>query len=116
MTQNIQKRIIFNIIKQEAIKRRDLLHLLSTAFSTDFPGITDRIMRKLIEEMVNKDGYNVQSSNEGYSAITNSNQVEDAKLYLKKKAFSLFKRATNIHKNFYGNNAQLSIEEFLQKT
>ncbi|MGR3177803.1 MAG: hypothetical protein ACUZ8E_07075 [Candidatus Anammoxibacter sp.] len=108
------KKTIYDIIeKNSPIKREKLLRLININWSGN---VSDRRMRHTIKEMIKKDKCKIQSSHKGYSVISSSDQAEAAILYLKKKGWALFERASNIHRNYYGNNAQLSIEEFLQKT
>lgn len=109
------KKTIFNIIeKHSPIKRKNLLMRLRIVHGYN---ITDRQMRRTIEEMITEDGYLIASGEQGYYIIHNSTQLADAQKYLRAKAFPLFHRASKLHANFFkGENAQLSIEEFLQKT
>lgn len=117
------KKLIFEIIeKHSPIKREALLERVRIAMELIFVRtgekhyMTDRRMRHLIKEMIKKDKCKIQSSHKGYSVISSSDQAEAAILYLKKKGWALFERASNIHRNYYGDNAQLAIQEFLQKS
>lgn len=116
MTQNQQiKKAIFEIIERRTITRSSLLASLQAVYL--FGDLTDRIMRKLIEQMVNEDGYLIASSGKGYNLITNSAQLLEAQKYLKNKAFPLFLRANKLHANFFKDSSpQLSIDEFMHKT
>ena len=111
------KKLIYEIIeKNSPIKREPLLAELQHGHYSMFHKMSDRRLRHLIKEMIKKDKCKIQSSHKGYSVISSSDQAEAAILYLKKKGWALFERASNIHRNYYGNNAQLSIKEFLQKS
>lgn len=118
------KKTIFNIIeKHSLIKRAELLKKIHAEIFLQDIGtpindyISDRQMRRTIEEMITEDGYLIASGEQGYYIIHNSTQLADAQKYLRAKAFPLFNRASKLHASFFkGENAQLSIEEFLQKT
>lgn len=105
------KKSIANIIQGDdnGIKRHQLLaSLVHSGYS-----ITDRKMRALVEELINEDGFAIESSEDGYRIIKNAEQLKIAIKYLKNKAFPLFERANNLKKNFYNDKSvQLSFEEF----
>ena len=108
---NVIKKKIAEIIQNNdaGIKRHQLLALLiQNGYS-----IPDRKMRALVEELINEDGFAIESSEDGYRIIKNSEQLKTAIKYLKNKAFPLFERANNLKKNFYNDKSvQLSFEEF----
>lgn len=112
------KKIIFEIIeKHSPIKREKLLAELQHGHYSMFHKMSDRKMRRTIEEMITQDGYLIASGEKGYYIIRNSGHLLDAQRYLTAKAYPLFNRASSLHASFFkGENAQLSIEEFLQKS
>lgn len=93
----------------EGIKRHQLLSLLS---QKGYP-MADRKLRSFVEDLINSDGYAIESSEDGYRMIHTAEQLRTAIKYLKNKAFPLFERANNMQKNFYRDRSrQLSFEEF----
>lgn len=109
--QNIVKKKIYDLIKNtnESVKRDKIIaDLLKLGYD-----IPERKVRSLIEELINKDGLAIQSSETGYQLIQDSEQLMEAIKYLKNKAFPLFERANNLKKNFYNDKSiQLSFEDF----
>lgn len=73
--------------------------------------LTDRILRKHVENLITDEKYCIQSSERGYSLITTPEDLEAAKKYLKAKAFSLLSRADCLESNFRINklNTQLTL-------
>lgn len=107
----ILKTKISNLIKgaDGSIKRDQIITVL-TKEGYETP---ERKVRQIIEQLINEDGYAIQSSEDGYQLITNAEQLKTAIKYLKNKAFPLFERANNLKKNFYKDKSiQLSFEEF----
>lgn len=90
--------------KNHPIKRKELLFELRLIF----PDITDRQMRKEIEEMIIKDGYCISSSEKGYQFIKNRQQLEDAKKYLFSKCEAIAIRKNCLERNF----REIKTEEF----
>lgn len=92
------------------IKRKVLLMTLQQLY----PDLTDRIMRLKVAELI-QDGKCIASGNNGYSIIENMTDLENAMTYLKSKAFPLFKRAKDLHKNFTKDKGlQLSFTDFFE--
>lgn len=90
------------------VKRRELLSYLREQMKD--PRLTDRAMRKAIEEMVVDDGYLIQSSSTGYTLITSEEQMEEVKEYLSKKA-----QAIAVRKNVLISNWNKRQEEEQKK-
>lgn len=86
---------ILRIITGQSVKRANLLKLLKE----EGHQITDRILRKTVEEMVTKDGYCISSSDKGYHLIASQEEFEKSVSYLESKA-----RAIAIRKNSLINN------------
>jgi hypothetical protein len=79
----------------QSVKRKELLaHLHSLGVETN-----DRQMRIEVENLV-KEGFCISSSSNGYKMIRTVEDLQEAKRYLAKKAFPLFKRIDQLEKNF----------------
>ncbi len=91
------KKIIYDIIERHSpIKRRDLLIKLR-AFHHVY--ITDRKMRILISELI-ADGECIQSSEKGYSIISNIEQLREAINYMKRKSRAISIRGNTLLSNY----------------
>jgi len=91
------KQTIYEIIEQHSpIKRRDLLFRLKNGHGFD---ITDRKMRILISELI-ADGECIQSSEKGYSLITNIEQLREAINYMKRKSRAISIRGNTLLSNY----------------
>lgn len=90
---------IYNYLKSNPtpVKRRDLLVHIRIVMGAH---ITDRLMRKTIEQMILADGYTIQSSEKGYSLITTEQQLFESMKYLESKAESIAIRKNCLLKNF----------------
>lgn len=101
---------IYNIIRQlSPIKRKDLLDVLKLVH----PDLTDRQMRKEINQMITTDGYCIQSSNLGYSVIRNIDDLKNAMEYLKAKSKPIAIRANCLLHNFnrkFQANEQITMD------
>jgi agmatine/peptidylarginine deiminase len=73
-------------------------------------------MRKLIEEMVEKDGHVIESNEKGYSMITSQEQFIAAKKYLNKKSMALLMREYNLNRNWLRKTAPLIVNQQNQLT
>lgn len=87
---------ILKYLSEKPIKRRDLLYLLRQ----EQPDLSDRAMRKEIELMVTEHGYCIESSEKGYTLITDLAGLDRALTYLDKKAASIAIRKNYLVKNF----------------
>lgn len=91
---------IYNYLKAAGgpVKRPELLHAVRVNANDLY--ISDRAMRKSIEEMVIKDGYIIQSSEKGYQLIQTEEQLMEAMDYLTNKAESISIRKNCLLRNF----------------
>jgi hypothetical protein len=108
----MKDKILELLMMQGFTKRKQLLQELQLSGFK----VSDRQMRFCIESMIANDGYCIQSCEKGYRLITQYTELEDAISYLKKKAYPLFERANNLHKNFNKDkfNSQLTFETFFR--
>ncbi|MEK6879596.1 MAG: hypothetical protein AABY22_08315 [Nanoarchaeota archaeon] len=90
---------IYNYLKSnpKPVKRRELLVHIRVIMGAH---ITDRLMRKTIEQMILVDGYTIQSSEKGYSLITTEQQLFESMKYLESKAESIAIRKNCLLRNF----------------
>jgi hypothetical protein len=89
-----------------AVKRRVLLSYLRL----HFPDISDRAMRKEIEEMI-RNGHLISSSESGYSIIDSKEKLDKAVSYLDAKAEAIAIRKNTLIKNW--NSIQLTFNKTL---
>ena len=91
------KKIIYDIIeKHSPIKRKDLLFRLGYYYHIN---LTDRKMRLLISELI-ADGECIQSSEKGYSVISNIEQLREAINYMKRKSRAISIRGNTLLSNY----------------
>lgn len=94
---------IFSIIKESDIKRKALLDRLGNQ-------VADRVLRKIIEQMI-EEGYLIgTSATRGYFVIKDEHDYNAAMNELKSKGKSLFARANKLHQNFFNTQKQLQYE------
>lgn len=84
--------------EQGPIKRPALLKFIRMSLGD--MTITDRAMRKMIEQLITDDGYLIQSSHLGYSLIRTEDELMDAMSYLDNKAESISIRKNCLLRNF----------------
>lgn len=98
--------ILTYLESHDYVKRKELLtHLHGLGVRC-----SDRAMRNEISMMV-EDGYLIASSAKGYKLGFQESDYKDAVSYLKKKAFSLLKRAGILEKGFEARfKKQLELE------
>lgn len=92
----IKSYIVKYLQEHQYAKRADLLEYL---YRVGFR-INDRMMRKIIEELVMNDGMCIASTDHGYRLIGNESQLEDAVEYLRKKAKPISIRANQLINNY----------------
>lgn len=78
------------------VKRKELLQFLHGIEHN----ITDRRMRKIIEEMITKDGHLIASSEMGYKIITTKDELNRVIDYLNEKAEAIAIRKNTLISNF----------------
>jgi hypothetical protein len=92
----IKTDILTKLETESPVKRLMLLKYLTQCGHI----ITDRQMRKTIEEMIIKDGCRIGSHNsKGYFIIKSENELDEALKDLRTKAKSLFNRASKLVTN-----------------
>lgn len=80
------------------VKRLELLQAMRVTMSD--PTLTDRKMRSVIEEMIVRDGFLIQSSERGYQIIQTEEQLTDAMAYLENKCAAIATRKNCLLRNF----------------
>ena len=96
MSLNNTEILIYDFIKVPCKREKLRSYLLSRGVK-----ITDRQMRKTVENMV-LNGYLIGTSNKiGYFRIENADDLETALMDYKSKGKSLFKRANKLFNSFY---------------
>lgn len=73
--------------------------------------VTDRQLRKTVEELVMDDGCCIASTEDGYHLIKNESELRMAVDYLRKKAQPIAIRANKLIKNYsevYGNQLNIT--------
>ena len=92
------KDLIYSILKfaDRPVKRPELLSNIFVKFSQ----VTDRTMRKSIEEMITVDGYLIASSEKGYHLIQTEKDLTAAMEYLDSKASSIAIRKNCLLRNY----------------
>lgn len=83
---------------QAPVKRLELLQAMRVTMSDQT--LTDRKLRKTVEEMIVKDGFLIRSSELGYSIIKTEQDLTDAMEYLSNKAESIAIRKNVLLKNW----------------
>lgn len=105
-SQAIKAEIFTQLSENQFIKRGVLLlHLYHIGFH-----ITDREMRRCVEEMVMESGCCIASTQNGYRLIRSDQQLLDAVEYLRKKARPIAIRANMLITNYqkqYGRQLNL---------
>lgn len=91
---------IYNYLKAAGgpVKRPELLHAVRVNANDLY--ISDRAMRKMIEEMITEDGYLIQSSEKGYSLIQTEEQLTEAMAYMDAKCSAIAVRKNCLLRNF----------------
>lgn len=92
----IKSQIITYLQCNKYAKRSDLLVYLTTQGFF----ITDRILRKAVEDLVMLDGLCIASTDHGYRIIRDAIQLEEAVEYLRKKARPIAVRANKLITNY----------------
>ena len=77
--------------------KRDLLFEYIRPFQQ---GLTTRALRLIVEELIDRYGKCIASSEQGWYRINHSYELEPAIAYLKKKALALHDRAKRLEQNF----------------
>lgn len=95
------------------VKRPELLSYLRVQMSDQ--QLTDRAMRKCIEDMVKTDGYLIQSSETGYTLIDSQEQMDEVIIYLDKKAASIAIRKNILIKNWREKQTLIELEKAKQQ-
>ena len=103
----MKQKIIEYLKSHQFAKRSDLREYLCR-----YEWISDRAMRKLIEEMIMKDGYCISSSEKGYSLITTLEQAEEARAYLKAKSEAIAVRGNMLIHNWNKQNKEQQLTLF----
>lgn len=80
------------------VKRLELLQAMRVTMSDQT--LTDRKLRKTVEEMIIQDGFLIRSSEIGYSIIETEDQLVDAMEYLNNKAAAIALRKNVLFKNW----------------
>lgn len=83
---------------QAPVKRLELLQAMRVTMSDQT--LTDRKLRKTVEEMITQDGFLIASSERGYQIIETEEQLTDAMEYLTNKAASISIRKNCLLRNF----------------
>lgn len=95
------------LCSQAYVKRAELLINLSHKGHK----ITDRQLRKAVEELVMDDGCCIASTEDGYHLIRSEHELRSAVDYLRKKAQPIAIRANKLIRNYndvYGNQLNLT--------
>lgn len=93
---NLKQTILKKLTSREPIHKDDLFYYLN------FVGfdISERYMRRVINEMKKKDGHVICSSNKGYKLASNRKEFEAHIRYKKSYAFSILADCKQMLKNF----------------
>jgi len=82
------------------IHRNELLALIKLEYPYK---LSDRALRKTVENMVKEGGYPIGTSEEGYFWIENNEDLEKAIRPLEKKALSILERKKKLVENWQKN-------------
>lgn len=74
--------------------------------------LTDRKLRKAVEELITDGKYAIASSEKGYSLITTQENLNEAKRYLNSKAFAIHERVKCLEENFKSGKLQEQLTLF----
>ena len=98
------KKTVIDILQRQAapIKRADLLRTLKFFAADDT--ITDRELRRAVEEMITQDGELIASSEKGYAIIETEDDLKTAMDYLNAKAAAIAVRKNCLLKNWRAKN------------
>ena len=80
------------------VKRLELLQAMRVTLHDQT--LTDRKLRKTVEEMITKDGFLIASSERGYAIIKTEEELTEAMEYLASKAESIAIRKNFLLKNW----------------
>jgi len=95
----LHEHINYFISNQSRLKGSVKRSILLSYLRLYFPELSDRAMRKEIEEMIHK-GYLISSSESGYSLIDNKAKLDKAVAYLDAKAEAIAIRKNSLIRNW----------------
>lgn len=100
---------ILRLISEKPVKRATLLRVLRQGGHD----LTDRELRKAVENMITKGGYVISSSEKGYQAIHSKEELDKAVQYLNKKASAIAIRKNSLITNFNAQRQSIQIPMFI---